>query len=109
MKIIELDSDGNTEVLLPLMIEAGINCHWPLEVAAGMDPIKIHQKYGKNLALAGGIDKRELAKGKEAIRKEIERKIGRDGGYIPSVDHTIPPDVSLENFLYYEELKRGIF
>jgi uroporphyrinogen decarboxylase len=30
------------------------------------------------------------------------------GGYIPTVDHTIPPDVPLKNFLYYLELKRKV-
>jgi len=76
-----------------------------------MDPVKIRKKYGKNLALMGGIDKRELAKDKKAIEKEVRRKILpmlKAGGYIPTVDHTVPPDVPLENFLYYLELKRKL-
>ena len=111
VKVVELDSDGNTEVLIPLMIEAGINCHWPLEAAAGMDPVKLQREYGRDLALMGGIDKRALAKGKEAIEEEVRRKILPTleiGGYVPTVDHTVPPDVPLENFLYYLELKRSI-
>ncbi len=111
VKVIELDSDGNTEPLVPLFLEAGVNCHWPLEAAAGMDPLKIRRKYGNNLALSGGIDKRELAKGKKAIEEELRRKILPmldSGGYIPTVDHTVPPDISLENFTYYLELKRRI-
>jgi uroporphyrinogen decarboxylase len=111
VKVIELDSDGNTEALLPMLIEAGFNCHWPLESAANMDPVKIRKKYGTSLALMGGIDKRELAKGKKAIEEELRRKVLpmlETGGYIPTVDHTIPPDVSLENALYYFELKRAI-
>lgn len=111
VKVIELDSDGNTEALIPLLIEVGIDCHWPLEAAADMDPVKIRRKYGKNLALMGGIDKRELAKDKKAIEREVKNKILpmlETGGYIPTVDHTIPPDVPLENFLYYLELKRKI-
>jgi len=111
VKVIELDSDGNTEPLLPLMIEAGINCHWPLEAAAGMDPVKIRKEYGKDLALSGGIDKRALSKGKAEIEEELRKKIIpmlETGGYIPTVDHTIPPDISLENALYYFKLKREI-
>ncbi|MFQ6043664.1 MAG: uroporphyrinogen decarboxylase family protein, partial [Candidatus Poribacteria bacterium] len=73
IEIIWVDSDGNTEPLLLLFIEAGVTCHWPLEQAAGMDPIKIRKKYGLSLALSGGIDKRELAKDKKAIEKEVER------------------------------------
>ncbi len=114
VKVIELDSDGNTEVLIPLMLEAGINCHWPLESAAGMDPVKLHKEYGKDLALVGGIDKRALAKDKGAIEEELRRKVvpiwgeGERTGYIPTADHTIPPEVPLDNFLYYLELKRRI-
>jgi len=108
IRIIWLDSDGNTEALLPLFIEAGITCHWPLEQAAEMDPIKLRKEYGNFLALSGGIDKRELAKDKKAIEKEVERimPLIEEGGYIPTVDHTVPPDVSYDNFMYYMEIKR---
>jgi len=112
VKVIELDSDGNTQVLIPFFIEAGIDCHWPLEASADMNPVRIRKEYGEKLALYGGIDKKELAKDKKAIQREVRRKIlpmiELGGGYIPTVDHTIPPDVPLENFLYYIELKREI-
>lgn len=111
VKVIELDSDGNTEALIPLFLEAGVNVHWPLEAAAGMEPLKIRRKYGQSLALSGGIDKRELAKDRKAIEEEMRRKILpmlEGGGYIPSVDHTVPPDISLDNFRYYVELKQRI-
>jgi len=112
VKVIELDSDGNTEPLIPLFIEAGIDCHWPLEAAAYMDPVETRKKYGEELALYGGIDKRELSRDKKAIDREVERKIlplmELGGGYVPTVDHTVPPDVPLENFIYYLELKHEI-
>jgi len=111
VKVIELDSDGNTEPFIPLMIEAGINCHWPLEAAAGMDPVRLRRKFGKSMAFMGGVDKRALARGKEAIERELRGKvvpIVREGGYVPTVDHTVPPDVPLENFLYYLEIKRKV-
>jgi uroporphyrinogen decarboxylase len=31
-----------------------------------------------------------------------------NGGYIPTVDHRVPPDVSFENYLYYLEKKQEI-
>jgi len=43
-----LDCDGNVDELLPLWIESGINGIFPLEVAAGMDPLNLRKKYGKN-------------------------------------------------------------
>ena len=106
-----LDSDGNSEVLIPLFIEAGITCHWPLERASDMDPLKIRAKYGHDLALAGGIDKRALARGRKAIEEELYHHVPQlleDGGYIPTLDHAFPPDISYDNFLYYLELKRKL-
>ncbi len=102
-----LDSDGNSSVLLPLMIEAGITCHWPLERTT-MDPLAVRAEYGHDLALIGGIDKRALARGRKAITAELYRIIPpliEDGGYIPTLDHAVPPDVSYDNWMYYMELK----
>jgi uroporphyrinogen decarboxylase len=31
-----------------------------------------------------------------------------DGGFIPTVDHLVPPDVSLENFEYYMKRKQQL-
>jgi uroporphyrinogen decarboxylase len=106
-----LDSDGDTRVLIPLMIEAGITCHWPLEQASDMEPVMLRREYGHDMAFCGGIDKRALTKGKEDIERELYAKIPplqESGGYIPHVDHTFPPDISYENFLYYMELKEKL-
>jgi len=109
--VITVDSDGNIEVLIPMLIEAGVTGIWPCEIAADMDPVKLRKEYGKSLALSGGIDKRELAKGKKAIEAELMRRLPpllESGGYIPTVDHTVPPDVSYDDFRYYIELKAKI-
>jgi len=106
-----LDSDGDSEALIPLWMEAGINCHWPLEQASGMDPLRLRAEFGKDLVLCGGIDKREIAKGRKAIERELTAKIPplvEQGGYIPHIDHTVQPDVSYADFLYYLELKRKL-
>ena len=106
--IIFLDSDGNIEELLPLWIEAGINGLFPMEQAAGNDILEYRKKYGKNLLMSGGIDKKALVRGRTAIDEELEAKIplALEGGYIPTVDHGIPPDVPYENFLYYWNRKK---
>jgi uroporphyrinogen decarboxylase len=52
----------------------------------------------------GGMDKRVPAKGKTAIDQELDSKIPfmlRQGGYIPYLDHLIPPDIPWDNFVYY--------
>ncbi len=108
VKSIWLDCDGDPMPLIPLWMEVGVNCLWPLEQASGMDPLKLRKQFGRDLILAGGIDKMEIAKGKQAIEKELYAKIPpllEQGGYIPFLDHSIPPDISYRDFMYYLELK----
>jgi len=109
--VIQVDSDGNLNELIPLWLEVGINFAWPLEVAAGNDAVAMRKKYGKDLIIGGTIDKRALIKGKEAIREEVMSKVPfllETGGYFPSVDHTVPPDVTFENYCYYINLMREV-
>ena len=106
-----LDSDGNTEVLLPLVIGVGITFHWPFERDANMDPLRIRTTCGHDLGIGGGIDKRELTKGRSEIDAELHRVLPpllEDGGYIPTIDHAVPPDIPYGNFQYYLEVKRRL-
>jgi len=105
-----VDCDGYIDPLVPLWLNAGINCMFPLEVRAGTDPVRLREKYGRKVLLMGGVDKRALIRGKTAIKKELERlkPLIEEGGYIPTVDHRVPPDVSYENYLYYLKEKRKI-
>ena len=105
-----VDSDGNVEELIPLWLESGINGVYPMEVAAGMDVVKLKQQYGKELLMTGGIDKRVLALDRRAIDQELETKLPlvEQGGYIPHIDHAIPHDVPYDNFAYYWERKKSL-
>ncbi|MCE5278733.1 MAG: hypothetical protein LLG03_11970 [Planctomycetaceae bacterium] len=107
VEVILLDSDGNIDELIPIWLDGGINAVWPLEAAAGMDPVAVRKKYGKSLAMIGAIDKRAMAAGKAAIDREVYSKVPyliETGGFIPTCDHAVPPDVSLENYEYYIRL-----
>ena len=108
VKIVTVDTDGNFDALIPLFLEAGVDGFGPIEVASGIDPVILRKKYGKSFSMVGGVDKRKIAKGKKEIEDEIRKLIPiiEEGGYIPTIDHAAPPDISLENFLYYLELKR---
>ena len=111
VKYVAVDTDGNCEPIIPSFLEAGVDAIWPVERASdGMDPLLLRQKYGHALRLWGAVDKRELAKDKQAIRDHLRSLIPlmEDGGFIPTVDHTVPPDVSLENFRYYMEKKEHL-
>ena len=103
-----VDSDGNIDLLVPLWLEAGINCFFPCEIVAGSDPIYLREKYGKEALFMGGIDKRTLIVGGKAIDRELERikPLVEEGGYIPHVDHRVPADVSYSNYIYYLKKKR---
>lgn len=103
---IMVDSDGNINPMLDLLIESGITGLWPLEVNCNMNAIEIKKKYGNNLFLIGNLDKRELAKGGEAMRKEVDSKLPilkEMGGYIPGADHLIHVEFSLEKFKEYAD------
>jgi len=88
---------------VPLWLEAGVNGIYPLERAAGVDPVEWRRKFGRELRLIGGIDKRAMAEGPAAIDKELEhvRPLMEEGGYIPWCDHLVPPDVPFQHYMYY--------
>ena len=101
MKII-LHSCGDVRMLLPDLIEAGLDCIQPLEVKAGMDVVELKKQYGNDLSFMGGIDVRAMADpDPAAIEQEIARKIPAakiGGGYIYHSDHSIPNNVSFEQY-----------
>ena len=100
--VIYVDTDGDCWKLLDLFIEGGVTAMYPFEVQSNMDVREVRRKY-PHLVLQGGIDKKVLAKGKEAIDRELEAKVpvAAGGGYIPHIDHATPPDVPFEAFAYY--------
>ena len=96
---------------MPYLLEGGINCLFPYEVNSCAHPAELLDEYGRDLMIMGGIDKMQLKAGKDAIKdylKSVERLVDR-GGYIPFCDHRCPPDVSVENYLYYLDLKEKMF
>jgi uroporphyrinogen decarboxylase len=105
--IIDMDSDGNIEVLIPLWIESGINVCDPIEVAAGNDIVAYRERFGRQMAYRGGIDKRAIAAGGQVMRDEVLRVVPpllKDGGFLPGCDHGVPPDISWPNFVEYTRL-----
>ena len=103
VEIIFVDSDGYIDELIPLWLEVGVNGFSPLEVAAGEDALALKRTYGRDVVLAGNVDKRALLRGTAAIDKEVAkaRRLLDLGGYFPAVDHSVPPDVPLESFTYF--------
>ncbi len=106
-------SCGNCEAILDDMAEIGLDVINPVQPAA-MDPVKIKQRYGKRLALFGGLCVQYILPGGTPgdVRCEVRRlkaEVGRGGGYILAPAHNIQSDTPVQNILsFYEEaLKSG--
>ena len=106
--VIFVDCDGDVSELIPLWLDAGINGVFPMEQVCGNDIYAYRKEYGRDLLISGGIDKTALMKDRASIDAELEAKIPLtfEGGYTPTLDHWIPPDISYDNFMYYWEKKR---
>ena len=105
--IIELDSDGCVDDLIPIWIESGINCNSPVEVAAHCDILEYRRRYGKAMAYKQGIDKRIIARGGRELEQHVMSivpEMFKLGGYIPGCDHGVPPDISWKNYVEFGRL-----
>ena len=100
---IQIDTDGNCLPAIPLYSEIGMTAMSPFEVASGCDVVEIGRNY-PDLVMSGGVDKRVLAESKEAIDKFVDRifpPMFERGGYIPTCDHGVPEEVSLDNYNHF--------
>ena len=110
-RIFQMDSDGNINPIIDVLLECGINSIYPMEPAAGMDIVAVRKKYGQKLSMVGGIDKHVLRMTKTEIKRELEYKMQplmKQGGMIFGLDHRIPNGTPLENYRYYVDLGREI-
>ncbi len=110
-RFVLLHCDGNLLPILDRLVELGIDGLNPIEPKAGMSLPDLRRKYGRRLALIGGVcNARILPSGdKEAIRHHVEELVeaGRDGGVIVG-GHSIGPDISPETYVYYHSLVREL-
>jgi len=100
-----VDTDGNIESMASWLTGVGVEGFLPLERQSGIDLLRLRREH-PGLKMIGGYDKMVMRKGEAAMRAEFERilPVMRQGGYIPSVDHQTPPEVSLENYRIYLRL-----
>lgn len=106
-----MHSCGFVEPLVPGMIEAGIDMLQAMEVKAGMDMVRLNRRFGDRIGFMGNIDIREIiSNDKQRIDAELQRKIlplmATNTPYILSSDHSTPPEVDYESFLYFRD--RGL-
>jgi len=112
IKGIIVDTDGNCHSMIPIYLKCGVNGFYPFEVQAGMDIVQLKKQYKDSFVIIGGLNKRALAISKEAIIEEVDKKVPfmlNEKGYIPMLDHTVPPDVPYENFKFFIEYIRTYY
>jgi hypothetical protein len=95
--------DGNTESVLPLLIdEVGIDGYHAIEPTAGMDIAKLKEQYGRRITLLGNLDCGDILINKSPgeIREETRRlirSVAPGGGYILSSSNAIHDAIPAEN------------
>ncbi|MCL2640680.1 MAG: hypothetical protein FWD53_07540, partial [Phycisphaerales bacterium] len=95
-----LHSCGQVMPLVPEFVDIGIDCLNPLEIKAGMDPLKLKQEFGDRMVFHGGLNAavmHEFDKYADEMKKYVPILM-QNGGYILSSDHSIPDAVSLETY-----------
>jgi len=112
-KKVILHSDGNIGPLLDLFIDLGFDGINPVEYKAGLDCVKLREKYGDKLALIGGLSNGLiLPRGDpEEVNDHILyiMSAGKEGGMVLGT-HSIGHDISLpiweltyETYLQYRD------
>jgi hypothetical protein len=100
-----VDTDGDVTKLVPWLQAVGVEGVLPLERQAGVDGMVLRELY-PTLRMVGHYNKRVMHLGEAAMRKEFERLVPlmRTGGFLPSVDHQTPPEVSLDDYRLFLRL-----
>lgn len=102
-----LHSDGNIGPLLDTFVDIGFNGINPVEPKAGLNALELRRKYGKKLALLGGVcNAFVLPRGcPEELRAHVLEVLsaGVEGGLVIGT-HSIGPDISVETYEQYARL-----
>lgn len=105
-------SDGAVEPLFPLLLEAGFDGAHSLEPEAGMDPVRLLERYRGKLGLWGGLSLALLAGGsREEVGEEVQRLVsaGRRGGFVLGTSAGVVTEwVSAERLLYAYRCSEGV-
>ena len=107
---VRLHSCGYVAPFVPDLVDLGIDMLNPLEVKAGMDPIKLKREYGDRLAFHGGLNAVLFERPEEmwAEMRRVVPAMKEGGGYLLSSDHSVPDSVSLAEFTRFVELAKEL-
>jgi hypothetical protein len=110
--IFSVDTDGCAQELNHWFCDCGVNFIGPNEVQAGNDVVQYRQVFGKRLAFDGGLDKRVLLDGRDAIDQMLEQTIpamkATGGGWMICLDHRVLKGTRLVDFQHYIQRAREL-
>jgi len=99
---------ANTRVLLPIVIDVGINCLWSCECnPTAMDYLEIRKEFGEEIGLIAGVDLDILHESNKTIKKELARILPTlldRGRYAPLADGRVRSDIPFEKYVFYRNL-----
>lgn len=100
---------GNVKAIFEDFVEIGVDAYNPLEAKAGLDVVDLRRKYGHRIAFCGNMDVITWAHAtKEELKRTVLTKLNaaKGGGYIFQSDHSVPGNVSGEDYDYVVNLVR---
>ena len=100
---------GNVKRIFEDFIEVGVDAYNPLEAKAGLDVVELRKQYGHRIGFCGNMNVLEWAhRSPEELRAIVLRKLNaaKGGGYIFQSDHSVPSNVSGQNYDYVVRLVR---
>ncbi|MHC4061470.1 MAG: uroporphyrinogen decarboxylase family protein [Planctomycetota bacterium] len=100
---------GNVSSILEDFVEMGLDSLNPLEAKAGLDVVELRRRLGHRLGFCGNMDVITWANAtKDQLKKVVLAKLNaaKGGGFIFQSDHSVPSDISGENYDYVVKLVR---
>jgi uroporphyrinogen decarboxylase len=100
---------GNVNSILEDFVEIGLDALNPLEAKAGLDVVELRRRLGHRIAFCGNMDVITWANAtKDQLKKVVLTKLNaaKGGGFIFQSDHSVPSDISGENYDYVVNLVR---
>jgi hypothetical protein len=100
---------GNVRKIFEDFIELGLEAYNPLEAKAGLDVVELRRSYGHRIGFCGNMDVRAWA---QASQEELKRIVltklnaAKGGGFIFQSDHSVPSNVSGQNYDFVVKLLR---
>jgi len=107
---VHLHSCGDIRILVPDLIEIGVDMLNPIEMKAGMGPATLKRQYGDQLAFHGGLNA-ALCDKPEQLWEQMRATIPTmkaGGGYVASSDHSVPDSVSFAQFGEFVRLAKTL-